>query len=125
VPQHVGFDLERSARWRASNLERSRRSIRTGSCGERAASGLAGAFACGRARSRNRAAHFKSMADRHGFALPQRFRFAAIPGVALRLTAKGQDADFLLLVRSEPMGLRRVRAQGFGPPTKRRLRKGS
>jgi endonuclease/exonuclease/phosphatase family metal-dependent hydrolase len=48
-------------------------------------------------------AHFKSMADEHGYALRSE-SFAAIPGVLRALTAKAQDADFLLLGDLNTMG---------------------
>ncbi|HXK16900.1 MAG TPA: hypothetical protein VNG33_03830 [Polyangiaceae bacterium] len=104
VPQHVGL-IWNEARVVASHLETVAALNPHGeACASELRPGLAGRFRLpGGLDLEAVSAHFKSMADQHGFAL-RGGSFAAIPGVARALTASAKDADFLLLGDLNTMG---------------------
>jgi len=104
VPQHVGL-VWNEARVAASHFETVAALNPHGeACASELRPGLAGRFRLpGGLDLEAVSAHFKSMADQHGFAL-RSDSFAAIPGVARALAAGAQDPDFLLLGDLNTMG---------------------
>ncbi len=104
VKQHVGL-IWNEARVRATELETVAALNPSGSaCENELRPGLAARFKLpGGLDLETISAHFKSMADRHGFTLRSR-SFAAIPEVLRGLTSKAHDADFLLLGDLNTMG---------------------
>ncbi len=104
VAQHVGL-IWNAARVTASDLETVAGLNPYGAaCENQLRPGLAARFKLpGGLDLETVSAHFKSMADQHGFTLRGR-SFAAIPGVLRAVTAKAHDADFLLLGDLNTMG---------------------
>ncbi len=104
VPQHVGL-IWNEARVRASSLETVAALNPHGSaCENQLRPGVAARVQLpGGLDLTTVSAHFKSMADRHGFSLRGR-SFAAVPDVLRAVTAKTHDADFLLLGDLNTMG---------------------
>jgi endonuclease/exonuclease/phosphatase family metal-dependent hydrolase len=104
VPQHVGL-IWNEARVRMSELQTVAALNPHGTaCESQLRPGLAARFKLpGGLDLTTVSAHFKSMADRHGFTLRGR-SFAAIPDVLREVTAKAHDADFLLLGDLNTMG---------------------
>ena len=104
VSQHVGL-IWNETRVRASELETVAALNPHGTaCENQLRPGLAARFKLpGGLDVTTVSAHFKSMADRHGFTLRGR-SFAAIPDVLREVTAKAHDADFLLLGDLNTMG---------------------
>lgn len=104
VPQHVGL-IWNEARVTARELETvAGLNPAGGACEHQLRPGLAGRFRLpGGLDLTAVSAHFKSMADEHGFQLRAR-SFAAIPGVATSVADRRRDPDFLLLGDLNTMG---------------------